>query len=501
MDPASSEAISAELQAVSSKRAFMKDKLKKRREFMGSILSQSQTLLPPDLAAIAQKSKAPTAGPSLSTAVPELSGGGGAVSHPLTVVTPNSLAPSSPSTMVPVPAESGETESKRARASGEAQDDILSLLSTQSAKEKQDQEQRDEILSLLSQPTAKERTLMDAFRSQSGGGVREFCTHSTKSECMRVHQNRKPCEKLHFAKILQAHTDESLGDCSFLNTCFHMDTCKYIHYEVDADDLRSSVSERDAAATVTAGMDGERAVGSSERATTAVTTGSRHLLETLRLVPPQWVQCDLRSLDLSVLGKFSVVMADPPWDIHMELPYGTMSDDEMRHLPVPSLQDEGLIFLWVTGRAMELGRECLKLWGYERVDELIWVKTNQLQRIIRTGRTGHWLNHGKEHCLVGMKGDLKLNRGLDCDVIVAEVRATSHKPDEIYGIIERLSPGTRKIELFGRPHNVQPNWFTLGNQLDGVVIHDDEVLTRWRSAYPNGYELTKGFVLHARPEP
>jgi mRNA (2'-O-methyladenosine-N6-)-methyltransferase len=27
---------------------------------------------------------------------------------------------------------------------------------------------------------------------------------------------------------------------------------------------------------------------------------------------------------------------------------------------------------------MELGRECLKLWGYERVDEIIWVKTNQL---------------------------------------------------------------------------------------------------------------------------
>uniref|UniRef100_A0A182SRA1 mRNA m(6)A methyltransferase n=1 Tax=Anopheles maculatus TaxID=74869 RepID=A0A182SRA1_9DIPT len=169
--------------------------------------------------------------------------------------------------------------------------------------------------------------------------------------------------------------------------------------------------------------------------------------------------CDLRFLDMTVLGKFAVVMADPPWDIHMELPYGTMSDDEMRQLGVPALQDDGLIFLWVTGRAMELGRECLKLWGYERVDELIWVKTNQLQRIIRTGRTGHWLNHGKEHCLVGMKGNPpNLNRGLDCDVIVAEVRATSHKPDEIYGIIERLSPGTRKIELFGRPHNVQPNW-------------------------------------------
>ena len=55
-----------------------------------------------------------------------------------------------------------------------------------------------------------------------------------------------------------------------------------------------------------------------------------------------------------------------------------------RRLPVPTLQDEGLIFLWVTGRAMELGRECLKLWGYERVDEIIWVKTNQVNSTIKT---------------------------------------------------------------------------------------------------------------------
>ena len=77
--------------------------------------------------------------------------------------------------------------------------------------------------------------------------------------------------------------------------------------------------------------------------------------------------------------------------------------------------------LLVSGRAMELGRECLQLWGYKRVDELIWVKTNQLQRLIRTGRTGHWLNHSKEHCLVGVKGSPQINRNLDCDVLVAEV--------------------------------------------------------------------------------
>jgi N6-adenosine-specific RNA methylase IME4 len=60
---------------------------------------------------------------------------------------------------------------------------------------------------------------------------------------------------------------------------------------------------------------------------------------------------------------------------------------------------------------------------YDRADELVWIKTNQLQRLIRTGRTGHWLNHSKEHCLVGIKGNPEgLNWGLDCDVLVGEVR-------------------------------------------------------------------------------
>lgn len=66
---------------------------------------------------------------------------------------------------------------------------------------------------------------------------------------------------------------------------------------------------------------------------------------------PQWIQCDLRYFDMSTLGKCAVVMADPPWDIHMELPYGTMGDDEMRRLDIPGLQDDGFIFLWVTGRS------------------------------------------------------------------------------------------------------------------------------------------------------
>ncbi|KAK2193539.1 hypothetical protein NP493_10g04021 [Ridgeia piscesae] len=353
-----------------------------------------------------------------------------------------------------------------------ADDSVESLLSMQSAKEKENKKLNEEILQLLSKPTAKELSLVEKFRSQGGAQVKEFCAFGTRLECLRTNTN-KHCDKLHFRKIIHKHTDESLGDCSFLNTCFHMDTCKYVHYEVEHADRRSRMPPR---------CDLSKPDGGAKK---KIQEGSTTLF------PPQWVKCDLRNFEMSVLGKFTVIMADPPWDIHMELPYGTMSDDEMRQLAVPVLQDDGYIFLWVTGRAMELGRECLTLWGYERIDELIWVKTNQLQRIIRTGRTGHWLNHGKEHCLVGMKGNpTNVNRGLDCDVIVAEVRATSHKPDEIYGIIERLAPGSRKIELFGRPHNVQPNWVTLGNQVDGVKLLDPEIVEAFKKRYPDGNCLT-----------
>jgi mRNA (2'-O-methyladenosine-N6-)-methyltransferase len=180
-----------------------------------------------------------------------------------------------------------------------------------------------------------------------------------------------------------------------------------------------------------------------------------------------------------------VVMLDPPWDIHMNLPYGTLKDKEMKNLRVDLLQDDGLIFLWVTGRAMELGRECLEIWGYKRVEEIVWIKTNQLQRIIRTGRTGHWLNHSKEHCLVGIKGNPKINRCIDCDIIVSEVRETSRKPDEVYALIERISPGGKKVELFARPHNRKAGWISLGNQLQGIYLEDQEIIDNFKCKYPH----------------
>lgn len=342
--------------------------------------------------------------------------------------------------------------------------DLEALLNKKSFKELQKSKTGEELLDLIHRPTAKETAVAAKFKSKGGSQVKEYCSALTKEDCRRQSGSFFACEKVHFRRIIAPHTDVNLGDCSFLDTCRHMKTCKYVHYELDSTPDISQVMMGIPQKT----LKPQRAEYCSE----------------VELGESQWINCDIRNFRMDILGQYGVIMADPPWDIHMELPYGTMADDEMRTLNVPALQTDGLIFLWVTGRAMELGRECLDLWGYKRVEEIIWVKTNQLQRIIRTGRTGHWLNHSKEHCLVGIKGDPIVNRNIDTDVIVAEVRETSRKPDEMYPMLERISPRTRKLELFARMHNTHAGWMSLGNQLSGVRLVDEGLRARFKAAYP-----------------
>ena len=66
----------------------------------------------------------------------------------------------------------------------------------------------------------------------------------------------------------------------------------------------------------------------------------------------------------------------------------------------------------------------------------------------------------------------------------------------MYSLLERLSPGTRKLEIFARPHNVQPGWVCLGNQLDGTKIADPEMLAAYTKRmatqqHPSGNCLTR----------
>jgi len=45
-------------------------------------------------------------------------------------------------------------------------------------------------------------------------------------------------------------------------------------------------------------------------------------------------------------------------------------------------------------------------------------------------------------------GQSRQYRCLDTDIVVQEVRETSRKPDEVYGLIDQMCPSGRKIKLF-----------------------------------------------------
>lgn len=274
------------------------------------------------------------------------------------------------------------------------------------------------------------------------------------------------CTKIHFIPIVNHHTDTSLGECSYLDTCHKMKSCRYLHYY----SLQPLVGEPKA----------DPALVEKYRAH-EYTIGDCFSEHQRQVLPPQWINCDIRYLPFLILGKFAVIISDPAWDIHMALPYGTCKDGELLGLSIDELQDEGIIFLWVTGRSIDIGRKALVKWGYEICDEMVWVKLNQLKRTIVTGRTGHWLNHSKEHLLVGLKGNpIWLNRKLDMDVVVSGTRETLRKPDEIYDIAERMvGVHARKLEIFGRDHNTRPGWFTVGNQLQGDNIIEESVSRKY----------------------
>ncbi|CAO1620218.1 unnamed protein product [Sympodiomycopsis kandeliae] len=360
----------------------------------------------------------------------------------------------------------------------------------------------------LHRPTAKKKLLADLYKPPHNIH-QTFCEHLTEEECDRARQgsSNAPCTRAHFQVLRFPQTDDSLGHCSYLSTCHRTSTCKYLHFRPippkNADPYQwecqypdwSPPSQGDVfTLSEMAVKHPHRAL--LEKSLSRWTVGGQDPhRQDCTAYPPQWIDADLQTFDLTILGKFDVIVQDTAFDIHMSLPYGTMTDAAVRAMPIQHLQDTGFIFFWVTGRAMELGRELLQHWGYKRVDELTWVKVGQTQRLIRTGRTGHWLNHTKEHCLIGAKngdgsGSLPswAQTGIDCDVLVSEVRDTSRKPDELYAIIERLAPGGRKLELFGRKHNARSGWLTVGNQLKSDQIYDPELRQRveeWRARNPS----------------
>jgi mRNA (2'-O-methyladenosine-N6-)-methyltransferase len=76
-----------------------------------------------------------------------------------------------------------------------------------------------------------------------------------------------------------------------------------------------------------------------------------------------------------------VVLADPPYEVDLAIPYTTLEDDILLNMPFELVQDDGFIFLWVISSKLLLGLHILEKHHYRFVDWVVWVKETQAEEV------------------------------------------------------------------------------------------------------------------------
>lgn len=178
---------------------------------------------------------------------------------------------------------------------------------------------------------------------------------------------------------------------------------------------------------------------------------------------------------------YDVILADPAtkfvtWsakgqekgpDAH----YSTMTWEELGALEVGQLgRGDAILFLWACWPTLRHSLQLIDDWGFRYVTGGSWHKRT------RHGKsgfgTGYRLRSATEPYLIGTLGNPLTAKNIrnvieteDLDVIDAQLREHSRKPDEQYDVCERIMPrATRYLELFARQE--RPGWDCWGNETD-----------------------------------
>lgn len=175
--------------------------------------------------------------------------------------------------------------------------------------------------------------------------------------------------------------------------------------------------------------------------------------------------------------KYATIYADPPWRFqnrtgkvapeHKRLSrYETMPLQDIMALPVAQIAAEkSHLYLWVPNALLPDGLAVMQAWGFSYKGNIIWEKVRKDGCPDGRG-VGFYFRNVTEILLFGVRGEN--NRTLaparsQVNLIRAQKREHSRKPDEIIPIIERCSPGPF-LELFARGNRA--GWDMWGNQAD-----------------------------------
>ena len=167
--------------------------------------------------------------------------------------------------------------------------------------------------------------------------------------------------------------------------------------------------------------------------------------------------------------KFKTILADPPWEIAQKgklgasRHYNLMNLEAIKNIPVKDLaEDNAHLWLWTYPAALEQSFEVVRAWGFEPKSIFTWVKP-------RLG-LGNYLRNCTEQMIFATRGKAPIKFKGQMNWGMFPVQDHSHKPEEVYSIIERCSDGDY-LELFARrPVPSDKNWSIWGNEIKSDII-------------------------------
>lgn len=166
---------------------------------------------------------------------------------------------------------------------------------------------------------------------------------------------------------------------------------------------------------------------------------------------------------------FKTITGDPPWDVQQkgrlgaQAHYELMSLESIKAMPVGDLAaPDAHCWLWVTNATLRAGYDVMEAWGFTPRSPLTWIKP-------RLG-LGQYLRNATEHLIFGTRGHAPVRFRAQPTWMFAPLQTHSHKPEEQYAVIERISDGPY-LELFARrrpPSNA--DWSVWGNEIDSDIV-------------------------------
>jgi N6-adenosine-specific RNA methylase IME4 len=166
--------------------------------------------------------------------------------------------------------------------------------------------------------------------------------------------------------------------------------------------------------------------------------------------------------------KFRTILADPPTNIHQAgalgaaRHYDLMSLEDIKRMPVAGLvTDDAHLWLWTTNAALEASFDVVRAWGFTPRSILTWVKPRF--------QLGVYLRNATEQLIFATRGRAPVRYKSQPTWAFMPLQDHSHKPEEQFAIIERVSPGPY-LELFARRRPPSDkDWSVWGNEIDSDI--------------------------------